>query len=196
MTGDNLDPARHLGDCLMADEKPGGHGERSVAVGVLDMAVWDVVAKIAGQPLWRLLAERYRGGEADERVWVYAAGGYYDPGKDLGALQDEMRGYLDLGYDTVKMKIGGAPLAEDLRRIEAVLEVVGVRRAAGGRRQRALRPRHRARLRRGARALRSALVRGAGRSARLRAAGPAGRALRPTAWRPARTCSRCRMRAT
>jgi D(-)-tartrate dehydratase len=123
-TGDNLDPAK-ASACLMANEKPGGHGERSVAVGVLDMAVWDIVAKIAGQPLWRLLAERYRGGQADDRVWVYAAGGYYDPGNDLRALRDEMRSYLDRGYDTVKMKIGGASLAEDLRRIDAVLAVVG-----------------------------------------------------------------------
>ena len=88
------------------------------------MAVWDVVAKIEGKPLYRVLADRYRNGEVDDRVWVYAAGGYYEPGKDLHALQDEMRGYLALGYTTVKMKIGGAPLDEDLRRIEAVLEVV------------------------------------------------------------------------
>lgn len=123
-TGENLDPHK-IWRVLMTGEKPGGHGERSVAVGTLDMAVWDAVAKIAGVPLWRLLADRYRAGEADERVWVYAAGGYYQPGKDLAALQDEMRGYLALGYTTVKMKIGGAPLDEDLRRIEAVLEVVG-----------------------------------------------------------------------
>ncbi len=123
-TGDNLDPHK-IWRVMMTGEKPGGHGERSVAVGTLDMAVWDAVAKIAGVPLWRLLADRYRGGEADERVWVYAAGGYYQPGKDLTALQDEMRAYLALGYTTVKMKIGGAPLDEDLRRIEAVLEVVG-----------------------------------------------------------------------
>jgi D(-)-tartrate dehydratase len=122
--GDNLDP-HHIWDTLMTGEKPGGHGERSVAVGVLDMAVWDAVAKIAEKPLWRLLADRYRDGEADARVWVYAAGGYYEPGKDLPALQDEMRGYLDLGYTTVKMKIGGASLGEDLERIEAVLEVLG-----------------------------------------------------------------------
>jgi L-alanine-DL-glutamate epimerase-like enolase superfamily enzyme len=89
------------------------------------MALWDAVAKIAGLPLHQLLAERYGTGTPDERVWVYAAGGYYQPGKGLDALQDEMRGYLDLGYSTVKMKIGGAPLAEDLRRIESVLEVVG-----------------------------------------------------------------------
>ncbi len=121
--GDNLDPHR-IWDTLMSGEKPGGHGERSVAVGVIDMAVWDAVAKIEGKPLYRVLADRYRGGEVDEKVWVYAAGGYYQPGKDLAALQDEMRGYLDMGYRTVKMKIGGAPLAEDLRRIEAVLAVV------------------------------------------------------------------------
>ena len=120
----NLDPHK-IWATLMTGEKPGGHGERSTAVGVLDMAVWDAVAKIAEKPLWRLLADRYRDGEADERVWVYAAGGYYQPGKGLDALQDEMRGYCEMGYRVVKMKIGGAPLAEDLRRIEAVLAVVG-----------------------------------------------------------------------
>ncbi len=121
---DNLDPFR-IWDRLMTNEKPGGHGERSVAVGTLDMAVWDAVAKIAGQPLYRLLADRFRGGVADESVWVYAAGGYYRPGKGLEALQDEMRGYRDRGYTVVKMKIGGASLDEDRRRIEAVLAVVG-----------------------------------------------------------------------
>src|SRR5215204_5167016 len=122
--GENFAPHR-IWATLMTGEKPGGHGERSVAVGVIDMAVWDVVAKIEGNPLYRLLADRYRNGEADDRVWVYAAGGYYEPGKDLAALQDEMRGYLAMGYATVKMKIGGAPLAEDLKRTEAVLAVVG-----------------------------------------------------------------------
>jgi D(-)-tartrate dehydratase len=123
-SGDNLDPQR-VWRVLMANEKPGGHGERSVAVGVLDMAVWDVVAKVEGKPLWRLLADRFRGGDADPEVFTYAAGGYYYPGKGLDALKDEMRSYLERGYTVVKMKIGGAPLDEDLRRIEAVLEVVG-----------------------------------------------------------------------
>lgn len=121
---DNLDPFA-IWKTLMSNEKPGGHGERSVAVGTLDMAVWDAVAKIAQQPLWRLLADRYRGGVADEKVWVYAAGGYYYPGKDIAALQDEMKSYRDRGYRVVKMKIGGAPLKEDLARIEAVLKIVG-----------------------------------------------------------------------
>lgn len=120
----NLDPFA-IWKTLMTNEKPGGHGERSVAVGTLDMAVWDAVAKIAGVPLWRLLADRYRNGVADDKVWVYAAGGYYYPGKDLTALQDEMKSYRDRGYRVVKMKIGGAPLEEDLKRIEAVLKIVG-----------------------------------------------------------------------
>ncbi len=117
--GGNLDPDR-IWATLMANEKPGGHGERSVAVGTIDMAVWDATAKIAGKPLFRLLAERH-GVAADPRVFVYAAGGYYHPGKDLGALRGEMRSYLDRGYSVVKMKIGGASLAEDRERIAAVL---------------------------------------------------------------------------
>ncbi len=121
--GDNFEPAR-IWDVLMRNEKPGGHGERSVAVGVLDMAVWDATAKIAGVPLYKLLADRYRGGKIDSKVFVYAAGGYYYPDKDLIALRDEMAGYLDLGYTVVKMKIGGASLAHDLRRIEAVLKIL------------------------------------------------------------------------
>lgn len=122
--GQNFDPFKAW-QVMMTNEKPGGHGERSVAVGALDMAFWDLVAKIEGKPLYRVLADRYNNGVADPDVYVYAAGGYYYPGKDLSALQDEIHGYLDQGYDTVKIKIGGAPLEEDLRRIEAVLKVVG-----------------------------------------------------------------------
>jgi D(-)-tartrate dehydratase len=122
--GENLDPFR-IWAALMTNEKPGGHGERSVAVGTIDMAVWDAVAKIAEKPLYRLLADRYRGGQADDKVWVYAAGGYYYPGKDMTALQNEMKRYRDLGYQVVKMKIGARPIDEDVRRVEAVLAVVG-----------------------------------------------------------------------
>ena len=123
-SGGNLDPQK-VWATVMANEKPGGHGERSVAVGVLDMATWDAVAKIEGKPLYRLLGERFRAGQIDDKVFVYAAGGYYYPGKGLEALQDEMRSYLDRGYSEVKMKIGGASLEDDLRRIEAVIEVTG-----------------------------------------------------------------------
>ena len=119
-----IDPAKAWA-AMMGNEKPGGHGERSVAVGVLDMALWDALAKAEGVPLWRLLADRYNGGRADDSAWIYAAGGYYYPGEDIQSLKDEMRRYADLGYSTVKMKIGGAGLVGDMRRIEAVLSVVG-----------------------------------------------------------------------
>jgi L-alanine-DL-glutamate epimerase-like enolase superfamily enzyme len=109
---------------MMQNEKPGGHGDRSVAVGTLDMAIWDATAKIARAPLFRLLAHKH-GVAANPEVFVYAAGGYYYPGKDTRALRDEMRSYLDRGYNVVKMKIGGADLAQDCRRIEAVLSEIG-----------------------------------------------------------------------
>jgi L-alanine-DL-glutamate epimerase-like enolase superfamily enzyme len=121
--GDNLDPHR-IWATLMQNEKPGGHGERSVAVGTVDMAVWDAVAKIAEKPLFHLLADAY-GGQANPKVFVYAAGGYYYPGKDLLALRAEMRGYLNRGYTVVKMKIGGASIDDDRARIEAVLDEIG-----------------------------------------------------------------------
>ena len=110
---------------VMRDEKPGGHGDRAVAVGTLDMAMWDLAAKAAGKPLHRALRDRFRPGTPErETVPVYAAGGYYRGANDLAELQDEMREYLSMGYRNVKMKIGGAPLVEDLKRIDAVLEVL------------------------------------------------------------------------
>lgn len=123
-SGSNLDPHK-VWATLMTNEKPGGHGERSVAVGTIDMAVWDAVAKIANKPLHQLLAERYGNGTANPKVFVYAAGGYYYPGKGLDGLTGEMQSYLDRGYAVVKMKIGGATLAEDCQRIEAVLKLLG-----------------------------------------------------------------------
>lgn len=121
---DNLDPHR-IWDCMMTNEKPGGHGERSVAVGTIDMAIWDAVAKIEEKPLYQLLADRYGSGRPQRRIFVYAAGGYYYPGKDKLQLQEEMKRHTDSGYTVVKMKIGGASLAEDLKRIEDVLKILG-----------------------------------------------------------------------
>ena len=111
-------------DTMMTNEKPGGHGERSVAVGTIDMAVWDAVAKIEGLPLYQLLANRYGDGQANRKVFVYAAGGDYWPGQGIEGLTREMQSYLDRGYSVVKKKIGGASLAEDCKRIEAVLKLL------------------------------------------------------------------------
>src|SRR5579864_8784259 len=72
-TGENIDPHK-VWATMFTNEKPGGHGERSVAIGTIDMAVWDAVAKIAGKPLFRLLADRYGNGQVRPKIFVYAAG--------------------------------------------------------------------------------------------------------------------------
>ena len=121
--GDNLDPEKILA-AMMQREKPGGHTERSIAIGTIEVAVWDAVAKIAGKPLHRVLAERYGGGKAPERVPCYVGGGWYEPGKGVRELQDEIRSRLDQGYRTMKIKVGGAAIPEDVKRVEAALKVV------------------------------------------------------------------------
>ncbi|MCG8510464.1 MAG: mandelate racemase, partial [Rhodospirillales bacterium] len=121
---DTLDPFAIFA-AMMTNEKPGGHGDRAVAVAALDMAVWDATAKIAGVPLWKLLADRFNGGRADDKVLVYPGGGYYYPDGNLQMLKDEMRSYLDDGYEVVKMKVGAADIPTDIKRVEAVIEVVG-----------------------------------------------------------------------
>ncbi|MBR7963410.1 mandelate racemase [Burkholderia vietnamiensis] len=115
-TGTNLDPFRAW-RAMMAGEKPGGHGERCVAAGVLDMAIWDAAAKIAGLPLNRFIAGRLAR-DAATRVRVYAGGGYRYQHDDLARLSDEMRRIVELGYTHAKIKIGGPDIDEDKRRIE------------------------------------------------------------------------------
>jgi D(-)-tartrate dehydratase len=123
-TGDNFD-ADKIVACMMQREKAGGHSERSVGIGTIEVAVWDAIAKIAGKPLYQLLAERFNGGQVPKQVFCYVGGGWYFPSQTIQNLQDEMRRHLDAGYTQVKMKVGGLSLAEDVRRIEAVLQVVG-----------------------------------------------------------------------
>lgn len=117
-----VDPPRAL-RIMMANEKAGGDGERAGAVGLLDCALWDAAAKAAGLPLYRVLADRYGKGDTGP-VPVYGSGGHYRPGGPQ-ALADELRRYADLGFTRFKIKIAGAPLAEDLARIEAALGVAG-----------------------------------------------------------------------
>ena len=141
-----LDPAL-VRDLVMKNEKPGGHGERSGAVAAIEIAVWDVAAKLAGVPLYRLLADRYNDGRFDTHVEVYAAGGYYYPDEGADRLVEEMRGYLDAGYTHLKMKIGGASLDEDMARLETRARARRRREPARRRRQRPIRPRDGDRLR-------------------------------------------------
>ncbi len=123
-SGGNLDPEKILA-VMMRREKAGGHSERSIAIGTIEVAIWDAVAKIAERPLYRVLADRFSGGRVPEKVFCYVGGGWYWPGQTIKDLQDEMRQHLDAGYTMVKMKVGGLPLAEDIKRLEAVLKVVG-----------------------------------------------------------------------
>ena len=119
-----IDPARALA-CMMQREKPGGHTERSIAVGTIEMAIWDAVAKAQGLPLHVLLAQQFNGGHYPDKVPCYVGGGWYAPGKGVAELCDEIRQRLDQGYTTMKIKVGGASLSEDLQRVEAAIGVVG-----------------------------------------------------------------------
>ncbi len=119
-----IDPAKILA-CMMLREKAGGHAERSIAIGTIEVAMWDALAKVNDVPLHRMLAERFSGGKAPAQMFCYVGGGWYWPGQTIRDLQDEMRRHLDAGYTMVKMKVGGLPLDDDLRRVEAVLDVVG-----------------------------------------------------------------------
>jgi L-alanine-DL-glutamate epimerase-like enolase superfamily enzyme len=120
----NFDAEKVLA-CMLQREKAGGHSERSIAIGTIEVALWDAIAKIAEKPLHRLLAERFNAGRVTHKVFCYVGGGWYWPGQTLADLQDEMRRHLDAGYTMVKVKIGGLPLDQDLRRLDAVLAVIG-----------------------------------------------------------------------
>src|SRR6185312_3538738 len=106
-TGNNLDPAKIFA-CMMRREKAGGHSERSIAIGTIEVALWDAVAKIADKPLHALLAERFNGGKVPAKVFCYVGGGWYWPGQTIKDLQDEMRRHLGAGYAMVKMKVVGS----------------------------------------------------------------------------------------
>ena len=121
--GDTIDHFKAWA-CMMAGEKPGGHGVRCVAVGTLDMAIWDAAAKIAGLPLYRLIGEMTGRDATPGPVPVYASGGYIYPSDELAKLEEEIRQLLDHGFTHIKIKIGFSPLQEDLKRIETVLALL------------------------------------------------------------------------
>ncbi len=108
----------------MLNEKPGGHGDRASAVAAIELAFWDLNAKLADEPAYATIARKF-GREPVTKVRTYAAGGYYYPSDGVGRLKDELRGYADLGFDAFKIKVGGAPMSDDLKRIEAALEICG-----------------------------------------------------------------------
>lgn len=104
------------------NEKPGGHGDRAGAIAAVELAIWDLNAKLRDEPAYQTIAGHY-GRTPLAKMPVYAAGGYYREGDGLRALEDELKGYADLGFDSFKIKIGGAPIGADMLRIEAALAV-------------------------------------------------------------------------
>jgi L-alanine-DL-glutamate epimerase-like enolase superfamily enzyme len=125
-SGDYFDPAKILAT-IMRNEKPGGHGDRAAAAAAIELAVWDLNAKLADEPAYVTIARHFGFGLPAELpgVGVYAAGGYYYPPDSRQTLAAELRAYQDLGFSAFKMKIGGAPLEEDLSRIETALSIAG-----------------------------------------------------------------------
>ncbi len=121
-----LDPVRAW-PVMMAGEKGGGHGDRGGAVGVLDMALWDLRAKLADAPAWQVIADRFARTPVPD-VFAYASGGHYRAsggGDDRAALADEVRAAMDAGFTQYKIKVGGAPLDVDRARIDAALGALG-----------------------------------------------------------------------
>jgi len=123
-SGTNFSPEKLL-KCMMQREKPGGHTERSVAIGTIELAIWDLVAKVEQQPLFVVLAKQFNQGTIPSQVPCYVGGGWYAPGKGIPELQAEIKKRMDEGYRTMKIKVGGMPLADDLKRLEAAIEIVG-----------------------------------------------------------------------
>ena len=123
--GVGFDPAR-ASAVMMRNEKPGGHGDRAAAVGALELAFWDLNAKLRDEPAYRSIARHAGLAAGSGSAQVYAAGGYYyDSGDPVRRLKQEFQAYRDQGFVKFKMKIGGASLAQDLARIEAALAVAG-----------------------------------------------------------------------
>jgi D-arabinonate dehydratase len=92
------------------------------AISCIDTALWDIKAKAAGMPLYKLL-----GGHTDE-LPAYASGGYYRDGKGLEGLRAEMERYVERGHDVVKMKVGRKPLEEEVERVRVAREAIGPNR--------------------------------------------------------------------
>ena len=102
-----------------AAENSGRRGVMGAALGAVDAAIWDLLGKVLGVPLYRLL------GAHSERVPVYASAGLYGEGKSTQDLGDEMADYVAKGFTAVKMKVGGLSLAEDVARVATAREAIG-----------------------------------------------------------------------
>lgn len=122
--GERLNAAAVLA-AAMRNEKPGGHGDRAGAAAAIELAIWDLNAKLDDEPAHATIARAHGRSPQPRSVDVYAAGGYYySPGAGQ-TLTDELQSYREMGFTAFKMKIGGSSLDHDLQRIEEALAVAG-----------------------------------------------------------------------
>jgi L-alanine-DL-glutamate epimerase-like enolase superfamily enzyme len=98
----------------------GRAGSAMRALSILDVALWDRNARAAGLPL-----AQYLGASARQTVPAYASGGYYLEGKTPEMLGDELAGYVALGFQAVKMKVGRFGPKEEEARIKAARAAIG-----------------------------------------------------------------------
>ena len=122
--GARFDPAKVLAT-ILRNEKPGGHGDRAGAAAAIELAIWDLNAKLADEPACVTIARAFGRRPVQEAVEVYTGGGYYYAPGTGQSLRDEFLRYREMGFESFKMKIGGAPLAQDMKRIEEALLVAG-----------------------------------------------------------------------
>ena len=92
-------------------------GIASFAISAVDIALWDIRCRSAGQPLWKLA-----GGTAD-RCKAYCGG--IDLNFSLERLIAQTEGYLARGFNGIKIKIGQPELAQDVERVKAIRSVIG-----------------------------------------------------------------------
>lgn len=110
---------RRIWQALWTPKLVGRRGLATRFISGIDIALWDLMGAATGVSVHKLL------GAAQERVPAYIAGGYYEEGKGLPGLAAEMEENLALGAKAVKMKIGGAAIAEDVKRVRIVRETIG-----------------------------------------------------------------------
>ncbi|KCZ48029.1 enolase C-terminal domain-like protein [Hyphomonas pacifica] len=118
-----LSPAA-LKKVMMRDEKPGGHGDRASAIAAIELAAWDLCAKLADAPAYSVIAQHFDRTAADT-VSVYAAGGYYYPNDGTERLRDELKSYQDMGFTKFKVKVGGVSARDDIARLETAIQQAG-----------------------------------------------------------------------
>lgn len=120
LLGKNPLMIEELWECMYNNTaRYGRRGVIMAAISAVDIALWDILGKVSGLPVYKLL------GAAKDSLEPYASAGYYMDGKGIQELCEEFKGYVKMGFRTMKMKVGGASLKEDIARVRAVREAVG-----------------------------------------------------------------------